>query len=317
VGAAAVLSALVLLLALPAGASAQKTATRISGLSKQLSRLSKLVSELEARDARLTNMQVSLGVAGPGGPAGLGGPAGEQGLRGPQGSPGSLGPASGDLTGTYPNPLIAPDAVDSASIADGSILSSDLAPDSILTPALADNAVTSQKIADGAVSESDIGNGEVTSQKIHDGTILNEDIANNAIDSTKIFENSVGSAKIQNGAIAANKIAGNSITTFQIANPGISAFDLAPGIAHASALGQTSASSEGEVASGIAVATATCPPGSQMLSGGAEIVPQGNKNPTVTILYSGPVSENTWEVKAQNTNSEAGFKLNSVVRCLL
>lgn len=43
------------------------------------------------------------------------------------------GPASGDLTGTYPAPAIAPGAVDSSKIADGSITAADIAPGVIPT----------------------------------------------------------------------------------------------------------------------------------------------------------------------------------------
>jgi hypothetical protein len=104
-------------------------ATKSASLAKQVKSLKKRVAALEARQT------------GGGGGA-------------TQTTP--TGPASGDLTGTYPNPKLGPNTVTAQNVVDGSLTGGEILDDSVLAGDLAGDSVGSPELQPGSVGDSEL-----------------------------------------------------------------------------------------------------------------------------------------------------------------
>jgi uncharacterized protein YjbI with pentapeptide repeats len=148
---------------------------------------------------------------------------------------------TGDVTAAQNNnaTTIAANAVTSAKIADGTIVTADLADNSVTSAKIVDativaadianTTITGAKLANATVTATQLADGAVTSAKIADGTIVTADLADNSVTSAKIVDATIVAADIANTTITGAKLANTTITATQLADGAVTSAKILDG----------------------------------------------------------------------------------------
>lgn len=192
-----VMSTVAVFLALCGGAWAvqsQSSATRT--IRACVSKKSGSVRVLAAgRRCARTERTLAWNQRGPAGARGLAGPPGQAGATGVQGPAGSDAQftgaaAGGSLSGTYPNPALAANAVGTSALAAGAVTGAKIANSTIANANIAPLTITGGSLANATVTGAKVASNTLTGTQIDESTLTGVPAVGSAGNSTQLAANS-------------------------------------------------------------------------------------------------------------------------------
>ncbi len=200
----------------------------------------------------------------------------------------------------------------------------DIEDGAVTEPKLADDSVSERVLADGAVQQPELGDGAVTGAKLADGAVGTRALANGTVKEPKLADGAVTGAKLAGDSITGANVAADSLGGREIDESSLEQVPLAAEaeVARSVDLGglvpqveTVDTQSASDVTPVKGPVEASCPSGTSVVAGGAEVISEGDPVP-VAITASVPTSTG-WSASAMTfAESETPWSLHVVAVCV-
>jgi hypothetical protein len=169
--------------------------------------------------------------------------------------------------------------------------------------------VTADQVADGAVGTPQLADGAVTTRKLADAAVKREKVENGAITEAKLASDSVNGEKVADDSLTGADVDESTLEGVDAASlDGSTSF-----IVDIQSVQQTSSLNSNDRKGPV---TATCPDGTDVVSGGASIVTESGTKLPIVLTSSTSNAGNGWNAEAIELRPvEEGWGLRVIALC--